>query len=850
MDILKKTKKFSLFFLLSSATMVIIAVSVFGYYYDALNNKDQSENKVLGVKTQNSSELNLFRGGIRLVKTVNNPTVYAVVGNQKHLLRNEEAFYSYDYNFRDVEIVSQSELDKYKLVRLVKEKDTGRVYYLNYSQNLKKYHLSPQAFAAYASNRWEDVVTISSKDLSFWQEATLLKTADTPNVYFIANNKKAWVPTESEFINAGFQWDKILTVAKTDLDAYTAIDYSIDLVRGQIPSGPGQLIVTLDKSSPKASVLPFATAGNIVSNFKFQAVRNSVKINSITLTKGGIISENRIESIYLEDENGTRFGDIVPVNNWQPTIRFAPTALTIPKNSQRILRVKVNFASGSEVNYTVNFGIQQESDIEADADVSGIFPLVGETHKLVAIQGLAGQVSAASIKVNDIVRQVNIGTKKETVAKFQISETSGNEKVAITKIIFTNEGSARSDDIDNIALYEDKKLAAKERDIINGQVVFDLTKKNIVIDKNDSVDLAVKVDILQGENSTLKFIIADSSDIQVQGLTQEFNLVVSSPESFPVGRGSSDSYNKISFKREGIGFFAYKLKEKDREIYRDQSDVTLAKFELRNINSDIYLQRMKLQVEKFNNAPDLDSELILKDATGKETITNVDKIKVDGGVVADFSLKNYKVSGGKTIKLEIISDVPEHTQSNNAYRIFIKEISYKIGTGNKEYVEAVDAYGQLMLVYVPEITLSQGVLGNDGTAEAGDEKVELARFTAQASADEKIKITEITLSLTQDDVSYVGGFSDLVLYVGSSRKSSKIAQPSSRTYTFSDLSIKVSPNKSISLIMKADTEIIAAGKTIQFKLDVVEAQGYSSKAPAVINGEGVVSDTVNIIAGE
>ena len=97
---------------------LIAIVSAIGIYFYCQKFVDKGY--VLGTKTEAGAE-GLFGSGVRLVKTANDPRVYAVVGNQKHLLRNEEVFYGYDFNFNNVEIVGQKEMDSYNLVRLVRE---------------------------------------------------------------------------------------------------------------------------------------------------------------------------------------------------------------------------------------------------------------------------------------------------------------------------------------------------------------------------------------------------------------------------------------------------------------------------------------------------------------------------------------------------------------------------------------------------------------------------------------------------------------------------------------------------------------------------------------------------------
>ncbi|MFA5318726.1 MAG: hypothetical protein WC323_04660, partial [Patescibacteria group bacterium] len=809
----------------------------------------------------------LFSGNVRLVKTANSPSVYAIVGNQKHLIRNEEVFYSYDYNFKNVKIISEAELNRYKLARLVKERGSTKVYYLSHEKNLKKYHNSLQAFNAYSNNNWGDVIEISSTDLNSWEEAVLFKEAGDSTVYFItADYKKAAIPSESEFINAGFQWDKILTLYKGDIDSYQTVDYNISLVQAREriqasqPSDSGasqnnnvdslaQLIISLDSSSPEAGLIPYSTSGNIVAVFKAQAVNANITIESINITKSGILSADKVNSLIIEDENGVEFGRTAPISGNTTNIRFENNSLVVPQNSTKKLILKAGFNSGNELNHDVDFGIKEEMDIKCNGSISGVFPMYGEKQKLIAASNFVGQIEVKSDLINAAVRSVNIGSKQEQISKFIFTEKTGNEKVAIKKIILTSNGSASDQAVDNITLYKDGKVLKNAGKMQNRTMTIDLSGNNIEVEKDKSAEVTIKADILREEGSTLKFVIDKASDISAVGLSEGYGIIVSSPESFPIGRGASDGYNKVTFGRQNIGFFAVSIDEDDLKIYRGQDGSILGKFEMRNTNEDIYLQRIQLKINKTGGAPDLDENFKIRNETDNSDIITLADEKVAAGAIGDFSLSNYKIGANRTVSLTIRINVPEDSASGNTYQVSVQGLSYKIGLDNTEYFHGSSVSGQVMAVYAPRLVISADALSNDSVGIAGEDDIDLASFDfTESTSDERIKITSLVASLTtaSDDLSYVSGFSNLALYAGGRRVSQLISEPSSSTYTFTNLSISISAGASSNITIKADAADYAEG-TIQFKIDAVTAEGYSSKAPVYIMGEGTISDSVTIL---
>lgn len=812
--------------------------------------------RILG---EQAGGLALTGGNVRLVKAANSPTVYALVGDFKYPVRNEEVFKSYGFTFPSVQTIAPAELEKKRLVTLARDAESGRVYFLHWGRNLKKYHPTPKHFAAYGGNRWEEVVTLNATDLSYWQEAVVLKTADDKNVYLVDGDKKALIPDEAAFNGAGLSWDRLMTVSAADLNAYAAVDFTPALaqqVRSRTigggmdngtpqptPTGTGQLIVTLDQSSPAATVIPYATARNTVASYRLRAEGGKVELNGVSLMKRGIAPDSAIVRVAVFDANGALYGTTERLAEGRANVSFRNRPFVIPRGGEKTMVIAVDFATAGAHNDTIAFSIAQPADLQTAAGVSGIFPLAGNEHKLVVVNDFVGTAAVAGASISDANRDITIGTRKEEVARFTVRETSGNEDIAIQSLTLTNEGTAQSDDIDYITLYRNGRPHATVRDMAERTVTFNL-ERPIVVKRNDAAELAVKADVLKGEGRTLKFVIAKPTDLTIVGQRQNFNLVATAAEGWPVGRGTGADFNKVTFKREGIGLFGTKLKDAEKEIYRGTENITFAEFELRNLGQDIYLQHARLKIETFNGAPALTGDIAIQEAKAADAIATVDGARLGGGTV-DVDLNNYQIAADKTARITITGAVPETAESNHAYRFSIEQLTYKIGTDNTAYTHDYLAIGQLMRVYAPRLAVSAGAPETPVTA--GKDGVVLGSFTLTAGPEERLTVTDVTVSLTNgsDDLRYTGGFENVALYIGNRRVSRPVEEPNQRTFSYSDLRIGVSAGRETTVELRADTEIISSGR-IEVKLDDVQAYGGHSKAPVIITGEGAVSGAVTV----
>lgn len=127
-----------------------------------------------------------------LVKTVNNPKVYLLLGSEKYWITSENVFNSLNYSWIWIEDVDQRLLDKYQTASEI-----------NYTDHHPNY--------------------------------TLIKYADNPKVYRLEPdptdpNKqvKKHIKNEAEFNALGFRWDRIVTIDKNEFYQDAGAQYVLE----------------------------------------------------------------------------------------------------------------------------------------------------------------------------------------------------------------------------------------------------------------------------------------------------------------------------------------------------------------------------------------------------------------------------------------------------------------------------------------------------------------------------------------------------------------------------------------------------------------------------------------------
>lgn len=103
-----------------------------------------------------------------LVKIPGNPTVYAIVNGKKHPILNAEVFNLYGFKWGDVKTITPAQLNKYPRIALVKTAGTPTIYFINENRQKKKI-LNPTMLQAYGS-KWGNVTEILPQELSKYPE--------------------------------------------------------------------------------------------------------------------------------------------------------------------------------------------------------------------------------------------------------------------------------------------------------------------------------------------------------------------------------------------------------------------------------------------------------------------------------------------------------------------------------------------------------------------------------------------------------------------------------------------------------------------------------------------------------
>ncbi|MEA3449816.1 MAG: fibronectin type III domain-containing protein [Patescibacteria group bacterium] len=190
--------------------------SVVSIYNGDSNDQASSNVSVLG------SEHSHYAQASALVKTKDVPDVYAVINGMCHYISSPQSFNEYGYQWDDVKIISEKEMEACPRARLLKSPDRPTIYYLYQRPQdkwLKIDILSPTVFVSYPDNYWGNVITVNDFDINSYPDVKLIKTYDKQEIYFVRNNVKHYVSDEV-FKAKGFNPYEVVTASQAHFLGY------------------------------------------------------------------------------------------------------------------------------------------------------------------------------------------------------------------------------------------------------------------------------------------------------------------------------------------------------------------------------------------------------------------------------------------------------------------------------------------------------------------------------------------------------------------------------------------------------------------------------------------------------
>ena len=683
--------------------------------------------------------------------------IWVVNNNLKSPVRSIEVFNNSGYDWNAVKTVSDSALTAVSAATLVKTADNPDVYRLE--RNFTRKLASIEIFNSYSLD-WGKISVVSQPVMNSFSYAPIYQHgADL--FWRDSSNILHQFPTMDLFTGNGYNTRDLIPVNDMEYGSF-AIGEAIS----SAPSTPvtGALSVALAADTPVSATLANDTdLGSAVADMAHFTFTNGsgadIKVSQMKVKRLGVSGDTTVGNLYLFDDY-TRLTDEATFSTGVASFNDASGIFTVPANSSKTIAVRGDIAADMS-GQTIGMSLNAATDIVSDAaSVSGSFPMNGN------LLSIVDSTSVADATFGTASPGANAALEAQTeFTAWSATLAVTNQDENLEMIRFSQIGSISAGDFTNI------KLRINSVDVATGvlvtgktgqDLIFDLHNSPIAFAKGVTKTISVVGDIVGGTSKTLHLGLDKKADVMLKDAGYgNYTLVTFNPD--------------VATERAGLQTISTGTITMTKRTDSATSNLTvgatnqsLAKFDIKANGEEIKINTLKVQAYM---AATTSTTTYIKNVSlylDGVQVGNTANIKValgaaDTTLYTSFSIYQ-KVAAAATKTLEVKGDV--YTCATSACTANIAatgdQIQIKIlGSANEDNAQgmisaaAIDAPGSS--VSANTLTVGTGTLslykntayGNQTISSGG--LVKMGSYNLQANAYDTVNISAFTVAYVNGD---------------------------------------------------------------------------------------------------
>ena len=168
-----------------------------------------------------------------LIRKKGDSTVWLIENSKKREITSGQLFNYLNYAWSKIIEISQEELNSYPTGKpalyqngtLLRAKNSGTVYLIK--DNQKKEIKSLEIFES-RNYQWQDVIIVSEKEINLYSlgaflkypNGTLIKRERGAKIYVVKDGKGEWIKSAEEFKSAGYKWENVIELPDGEFEEY------------------------------------------------------------------------------------------------------------------------------------------------------------------------------------------------------------------------------------------------------------------------------------------------------------------------------------------------------------------------------------------------------------------------------------------------------------------------------------------------------------------------------------------------------------------------------------------------------------------------------------------------------
>lgn len=607
----------------------------------------------------------------------------------------------------------------------------------------------------------------------------------------------------------------------------------------------GSLSVGLSAETAAAGTLASGTVYNNMLKLTLNATSGDVKVKGVTVTRTGLITNAKINGVSVWDSAGNRHGDVMSSfsSENKVTIGFGTNPIVVTKGVPTTLTVAFNFASDAQSG-TVGATLASAADLQTDGTVAGTFPIVGNTMSMVdgtstLADAVVTAVSPGGISANDTTitsatGNVEIGETKE-VAKFKFDQSNGLSDVAVSKLTFYVQGSAKDKDVTNFEVVAPDNTVLGHTEFMSDRYVTVNFDKPYVVPKSTNRTLTLRATIADGSGNWFQVQLQNDYDLMVKDTSTGYYVL---PEDSDAGTWTAAESADGYFKMKSGNLTVSKTGDSpSTTVSAGTNDVVLARFNVKAVGEDLEIRKIGLKIATGTSA------------VGAKALTGSVKLRVGTDILytasasdttytlynsdsTDYNLSQYlTLKSGETKVLEVLGSIPTTATSVSSFRVYVGNMFAK-RLSTLDYSEdlpgtTANIAGNTVTVESASVTLAKDTAMGNMTRAAGSAQV-IGQYTIKAGSAENIKLSNVTVKFNSYGAwNTPSDLQNLELWVGDTQYGSTVSSVATTSNVFLG-SLVINKNEIKTIKVKAYIVSGASG-TVSSTIDAYNYVGADTQ---------------------
>lgn len=269
----------------------------------------------------------------------------------------------------------------------------------------------------------------------------------------------------------------------------------------------GVLDVEVISDSEPLSVAPGSQRVAMLTLHLRAHCKADVPISTISVQRRGMGSSEDIVGVYILSES-RRLTNSFPIARRDGWVDLRLRSFVVPACQEREVIVAADFSPDAAPTGEHRFILYMPRNIDA----GGATVTIEQTTRKVAVTRTVGpQVGTISVTYLPLLKRVTYGNGRD-VMRFQL-EADGYDDHLLRSVTFTNEGSAREMDLQQIFLTGTRGPVTDKASSLTGDTVQLTFDPPLLLEKNVKRIFLLRANVRASRRRTLSFVIEEPSDL-------------------------------------------------------------------------------------------------------------------------------------------------------------------------------------------------------------------------------------------------------------------------------------------------------------------------------------------------